>query len=138
MRLMTGVLWVLIAMAVTGFLSTFVIESGYKARIQKVQIVRIDKTAKSALGVVTIDVGEPVSLIVDSPDAFLKNRTPMGLPMLDEAYSGQHPESVIHMEPILTLIAQARIGCTLTSLVALTGLAMLRRFRVTVSPPDGT
>lgn len=136
MRAMRAVLVMLLVIALFGLAGSFVIESGYTARSQKVQIVRIDHTAKNPFGPVTIDVGDPVDMILDDQGAFLKNKTPLGLPMVDADYLKQHEGAIVRIEHIQSLAALARFGCAASALIAVLGLGLLKRLQFPLFPPD--
>ena len=128
-------MWILLVLAALGFTLTFFVEASYAARAQKVQIVRIDKSAHNLLGPVTFDVGEPQDLIVGDSSAFLKNKTAVGYPMLDEDYLKLSGNSTIPLRTIEAVAGFARFGCILSAILAGTGLAILSRVRNFIMPP---
>jgi hypothetical protein len=129
---MRAVLIAMVVFALLGLVSTFVIESGYNSRLERVQIVKIDHSAMSQFGPVTVDVGDPVSLIVEDPKAVLKNKTSEGLPMVDGDYLKQHEGASMRIEPIQSVTAFARFGCAASALLAVVGLGILKRLQ---NPP---
>ncbi|MDR3691167.1 MAG: hypothetical protein P4L46_17430 [Fimbriimonas sp.] len=133
---MQTVLWLMLFGALLGLVVTFVVEAGYSARAEKIQIVRIDHRAKSLFGPVTIDEGDPVKMIVGDPKALLKNKTALGYPMVDSEYLQAHPGAAIHAETVQSPIQFARIGCLLSALISIIGMAMLKRLRVAIDPAD--
>jgi hypothetical protein len=135
MRLMRAVLWFLLCGAFLGFATTFALESSYRARAQKVQIVRIDKTKRSPLGPETVEVGEPVIVILDDPSAFLKNKTAIGLPMVDADYLESHSGAALQIDTVESVIGLARLGSFLAFLAAILGLFLMSRIQ-TVLPPE--
>ena len=122
--------------AFLGFTGTFALESSYSARARKVQVVRIDRTHNSLFGPVTIDVGDPVPLILDDESAFLKNKTSTGLPMLDADYLNRHGGAALQLQTVESVVALARLGCVLSLAVAAAGLVLLNRLRSFLIPPD--
>jgi hypothetical protein len=134
---MRGVLWGILAMALLGLLATFALESGYAARAQEIQLVTIDPTQHSPFGPATIDAGEPADLIVDDPKAFLKNKTAMGLPMVDTGYLKAHGEGYLALSSIRSLANLARIGCVCAAIFACLGIALLKRAFSLPPLPDG-
>jgi len=121
--------------AFLGFSTTFAMESSLNGRAQNVQIVRIDKTKHSPFGPVTIDVGDPVVLIVDDPAVFLKNKTATGLPMVDADVVKQHGDEALQLQSMLSVIGLARIGCVLSIIAAGAGLLFIKRFQGPILPP---
>ena len=137
MRLMRGVLWGILAMALIGLLATFALESGYAARAQQIQLVTLDPSQPNPFGPATVDVGEPADLIVDDPKAFLKNKTAMGLPMVDIGYLKAHSVGYFALSSIRSLANLARIGCICAAIFACMGMALLKRAFSLPPPPDG-
>ena len=131
---MTTVLWILLGFAVLGFVASLSIEGGYTARAQKVQIVQI--TGSNGLGPITVDVGEPAMLILDDQKGLLKNLTPTGFPMLDANYVKLHGASIIRLETITSMAGLARIGCIVSSVLAIIGLALMKRIHSILMPPE--
>ena len=128
MKFMRGALWVMLCGAFLGFALTFAMESSYESRAQKVQVVRIDKTQHNPFGPVTIDVGDPIMVILDDPAAFLKNTTGTGLKMVDEDYIKQHGDAALQLKSMESVIGLARVGCVLSLIAAGVGLVLVRRF----------
>ncbi len=133
---MRAVLWLLQAVSIVGFIAAYYMENSFTLRAQKVQLVQIDSHNTSPFGPVTIDVGKPVEIVVDDHDAFLKNRTATGLPMVDIGYLKDHSSTLIKVDSIQSLAGIARIGCIVSCLVALFGLYMLSRISNLLIPAD--
>ena len=134
MRFMQVVLWIFLIASSLGFLASIFLEKSYEAKAQKVQMVRIDHQAKNPLGQETVDVGLPVLLIVEDDRPFLKNKTPLGLPMIDVETLHQKNGSIIRMETIQSVTALARVGCLLTICSMVFGLIIVRRLSSWIPP----
>jgi len=133
---MRGALWFMLCGAILGFAMTLVLEASYKARAQKVQPVRIDRTKKSIFGPVTSEVGEPVMMILDDPAVFLKNKTATGLPQVDVDALQSHGGEGLQMKTIQSAVGLARIGCLLSCALAAAGLVLLNRIGSPLTPPE--
>jgi len=132
---MRAVLITLCAAAILGLIGTFAVESSYDSRAQKVQLVRIDRAQHSLFGPVTVEQGEPTSMIVADPTVFLKNKTAIGLPMIDADYLAKHQGAAMQLGPLETVVGMARIGCALSAVVAGGGLILLGRLNsIAISP----
>lgn len=127
---MRAVLWVMLGGAFIGFASTFAMESSFESRAQTVQVVRIDKTHHNPFGPVTIDVGDPIKVILDDQAAFLKNKTGTGLPMVDEDYIKRHGDAALQLKTMQSVVGLARVGCVLSLIAAGAGLVLITRFQV--------
>ena len=134
MRSMRFVLWIFLIASSLGFFASTILEKSYEAKAQKVQIVRIDHQAKNPLGQETVDVGVPALLIVEDDRPFLKNKTPLGLPMIDVETLHQKNGSIIRLETIQSVTALARVGCLLTICSMIFGLIIVRRLSAWIPP----
>ncbi len=135
MRFMRGVLWVLLCSAILGVICSFVLEASYNAKAQMVQVVRINHNAHNPFGPETLDQGQPAMLILEDQHAFLKNKTPLGYPMVDEEYVRQHGDAVLQLKTVESVTGMARAGCLLSGIIAILGLAVLKRVHAFLVPP---
>ena len=124
---MQGVLWLFLVASILGFFGSIVLDRSYEAKAQKVQIVRIDRSSKNPLGPETIDDGPPILMIAENDQAFMKNKTPLGLPMIDRDSLQKNGSSLIQLDSIQRVTALARIGCLLTFGSMIFGLIMVKR-----------
>lgn len=136
MKLMRFALWLVLCMAFLGFAGSFGLESSYESRAEEVQIVRIDQTQHSRFGPVTIDVGEPVVIVLDDQAAVMKNKTATGLPMLDADAAARNGGAILRLDSVRSIVGLARLGCVLSAIVAAVGLVMMDRVRGILFPPE--
>ncbi len=122
---MRAVLWIVLIGAFTGFTCTFLLESSYTSRAEKFQAVRIDPKQHSPFGPVTIDIGEPRLLILESTSGILKNKTGTGIRMLDIDEAKARGNIPIELQTISRVVSLARLGCVLSLFVASAGLILL-------------
>ena len=83
--------------------------------------------AAQTVGPVTDDIGEPISVLVDDPAAFMKNKTAAGLPELNVGYLEEKGVPLVKLDSVLAPIRLARIGCVAATIFALAGLILLAR-----------
>ena len=90
----------------------------------------------SRFGPTTKDVGDPLPMIVTDSGAILKNKTAMGLSMIDRDYVRSHPGSALTVEQILNVPKVARLGCLTAMILGVAGLLLLSRALQPILPYD--
>ena len=126
----------MLASSFLGFLATFLIQSAYEAKSTRVQLVSVDTVHPSRFGPTTKDVGDPLPMIVTDSGAILKNKTAMGLSMIDRDYVRSHPGSALTVEQILNVPKVARLGCLTAMILGVAGLLLLSRALQPILPYD--
>ena len=113
---------------------TFVVQSSFEARAEKVQLVHLDRN--SPIGPIPTDVGPPKKLLLSNASVLLKNKTAMGLPTMDMDFFRGHPNAAFDIEPMESVIDLARIGCGLAIAVAGLGSVLLPRLKSGIPPSE--
>ena len=75
-------------------------------------------------------------MIVTDSGAILKNKTAMGLSMIDRDYVRSHPGSALTVEQILNVPKVARLGCLTAMILGVAGLLLLSRALQPILPYD--
>ena len=84
MKVLPAILWGLAGLGGLAFIGAFVVESSFASRAKTVQIVRVTATDELFGGPGYETIGSPQKMVVDAPQATLKDAGPNGEVLLDK------------------------------------------------------
>jgi hypothetical protein len=121
MRFLRRLFQLLTAVALIGFLLTFVVYHRYASRAQLIQRIEYNETNALLLGEPGPPIGSPQMMIIDDPKAFLAGEGPGGARLVNDVYLREQGIYPLQLQTVGFLTGMARLALAAMFAASLAG-----------------